>query len=153
MRKTIHLCQRGTQPIKCMACGESAEVGNHPRIATPAVCYNGNDWNTIYKNHNDYRRCIDSPDERDNPKLKRFPMPENPGYYWAEWRIIEDGSFPGQPQYDDKPAPGLYVVEVWDDMDGETSNLQADVPGCAVAQPLENFLWRSERLEPPKGDN
>lgn len=152
MRRTIHLCQRGLPaPLCCIACGEVAQEAQRPPLPQrqPAICYNRSDWDTIYRNHVEYRRCIDDPDKRDAPKLVRFPTPDRPGYYWAEWRIVEEGSFPESKHWEDEPVPGLCVVEVWSN-DGVGGDLWADVPGVDVRQPLDNFVWRSARLEEPK---
>ncbi len=151
MRTTIHLCQRGVSPLKCLACGELAQEGPHLRGRAPAICANRTDWETIYVGHAEYRRCIDSPDKPG----KRYPVPTEEGYYWAEWRIAEDGTF-GKPEDDDNfiITNQPEVVHVYDDEnDGENYIWKVDVPGYAKDQSLDNFVWRSARLIPPKEDD
>ena len=111
--------------------------------------------------HAEYRRCIDPADERDRAStLSRFPEPTDPGFYWAEWRVAEDGTWP--PREDGTPRDHVVsfrpeVVEVRVDFgSSEKPNapgydwpLVASVAGFEKEQPLENFVWRSGKLEAP----
>lgn len=157
MRATIHLIQKGVFPLRCLACGEVAEVGQSRRFfkGAPAVCGNARDWETIYLDHPNYRRCIDTPDRRDGPERKVFPIPDRPGYYWAEWRIAEDGTWPPGVEHITSFTPEVVCVRV-DLGSGELPNvsdfkdpLVVDICGFDKAQALEDFVWRSERLSAP----
>lgn len=157
-RRTIHLVQRGLEgPLRCLACGEIAATGPNPvpERGRPAVCRNRRDWETIYTDHPNYRRCIDDLDIRDRPAAP-FPVPAEEGFYWAEWRIVEDGTFPDAPGDEQKPVGAInhpstfWVVLVRNQGSYDNPEFVADVPGYDRAQPVENFVWRSERLEAPK---
>ena len=150
MRRTIHLVQRGLPPpLRCLACGEIAEIGQSASLHSPTICYNRSDWDTIYRNHNDYRRCIDNPDARDRPSLQQYSAPSEPGFYWAEWRIVEDGTWAPDVKEDDilyQPCTYPIVVQVSQTYD-EDNHLIAEVPGVEKEQPLDNFVWRSGKLK------
>lgn len=148
MRRTIHLVPRGSETPRCAICDEVVLTGQPYRRGAPAICANSGDWNAIYLNHPEYRRCVDNPDHRDRPALAAFPPPEEPGYYWAEWRIAEDDTWPdGEENVITFLPEVVHVVPSFDPDDP----LEVEVPGCSVNQSLENFIWRSARLEPPKG--
>lgn len=151
-RRTIHLVQRGVQSSKCLACGETSPIISDDRPidhrGIPAVCLNRSDWDTIYYDHAEYRRCVDAPDSRDAPN-RPYPVPTEPGWYWAEWRIAEDGTFENE-RDDTTPQTWSEVVEVFDRGSIDEPELRAAVAGVEKSQGLDCFVWRSDRLEPPR---
>ena len=142
-RKTIHLVQRGLEKFKCLVCSELITAG------TP-ICVNRSDWDTVYVNHSEFRRCTDGLDRRDKPKLKMFPLPTQPGFFWAEWRIAEDGTWPEGQEHIMSMTPEVVHVVVNLEDSVESDVLIALVPGIDKQQLIENFVWRSDRLEIPK---
>lgn len=153
-RRTIHLVQRGVTPIKCLACGEVLPVldpNTHPvsHRGLPAVCFNRSDWDTIYRNNGEYRRCTDAIEEARDTAKKSHSVPTEPGWYWAEWRIAEDGTFEREAD-DTTPQTWPEVVEVFDRGSLDEPELRAAVTQIAKAQGLDCFVWRSGRLEPPR---
>ncbi len=163
MRKTLHLVQKGVKPMQCLGCGAKVISPNEMKerllatargekppitqegkrwISAPAVCYNRTDWDTIYVNNKDYRRCIDPPDP--NEKLT-YPEPVERGFYWAEWRVAEDAT----PKQEDS-TPMFNPEVVWVYLDDIEKPLKVDVFGVSVPQGLDCFVWRSGKLEPPK---
>lgn len=81
----------------------------------------------------------------------KYPLPIVPGFYWAQWRIVADGSTTDQ---DATPPIGTWeVVEVHEnclDRD-DPEHLLVFVGGEATSQPLENFFWGPGPLVPPGG--
>lgn len=72
--------------------------------------------------------------------------PTKPGFYWAKWRIAEDGS--ETVIGDLTPSNRWEVVEVeYDNFDNE--QLIVSVAGEPRSQSLENFFWGPGPLEPP----
>lgn len=72
----------------------------------------------------------------------RRKLPTKEGFYWAKWKIADDGSetFVGA-------SDRWEIVKVtYDAMDSE---LLADVTGEPKAQKLENFFWGPGPLKPP----
>lgn len=65
------------------------------------------------------------------------PMEE--GFYWAQWRIADDGTQDG----DEVPPIGTWeVVEVYENGHrGEPDHLRVFVLGISKSQSLENFVW------------
>lgn len=156
MRRTIHLCALNAPQLTCLACGEKAQRGERVPLPNrlPALCYNQRSWETTYLNHPAYRRCVDAPDHRDRAFSRPpYPTPTLPGFFWAEWRIVEEGTFPDWPDLEEETmdTPGLEVrvVQVWecDRDDGEGTHLVVNVPGVERSQGLDCFVWRSGRLE------
>jgi hypothetical protein len=83
------------------------------------------------------------------PPIKTTPT--RPGFYWAQWRIIEEGSSTEQ---DATPSIGTWeVVDVWRNGSDPSSPeyLRVHVPGESKGQPIENFFWGPGPLVPPKG--
>lgn len=155
MRRTIHLIGRPISALvslRCLACGEVARTQREGekvnRRSTPAVCLNRSDWETIYLDHTEYRRCIDDPDDRDRPKTA-YQTPTEAGWYWAEWRISEDGTFENE-RDDTTPQHWPEVVEVFDRGSLDEPELRAAVAGVRKSQGIDCFVWRSGKLEAPK---
>jgi hypothetical protein len=157
MRKTIHLCARnGILPLRCVACGEIArniaESESLPLTGHPAVCVNPSDWDTIYRDHAEYRRCIDDPDQRDQPPT-RFPTPTEIGYYWAEWRVAEDGTYSeGVDHIIGFHAEVVWVIDnddYYPDDPRDEPEFVVKVFGFETEQQLDNFVWRSGLLASP----
>ena len=78
-------------------------------------------------------------------------IPKKPGFYWAQWRILADGS-----STEDLPPVGTWeVVDVFantfDPSDPE--HFRVHVAGESKGQPIENFFWGPGPLQPPnRGD-
>ncbi|RUV07980.1 hypothetical protein EOA79_02510 [Mesorhizobium sp. M1A.F.Ca.IN.020.03.2.1] len=64
-------------------------------------------------------------------------IPDKAGFYWAKWRIPEDGT-------DDEEhfvaVDWWEVVEVHDSLGGDEP-LRASIAGVRQTQSLENFVW------------
>jgi len=155
-RRTIHLVPFGTSSasssLRCVACGQLAPTGETAPAGGAAVCSDHRSWVTTYADNPEFRRCTDPLDERDRPALARFPTPTEPGFYWAEWRIAEDGTWP----LDDRGVELEHVVSsrpevvrVVVDLNAEDWKLVAEVAGFEKEQELDNFVWRSARLREP----
>ena len=71
--------------------------------------------------------------------------PAAAGFYWAKWRIAEEGSTTFISE-NTTPDIGWEVVEVHENGPDE---LRASLAGESLSQPLENFVWWPERLVPP----
>lgn len=65
-------------------------------------------------------------------------IPETAGFYWAKWRIPEDGT-------DDEEhfvaVDNWEVVEVHENWGNDEQPLRASVAGVRQTQSLENFVW------------
>lgn len=82
-----------------------------------------------------------------------MPIPTKEGFYWGQWRIKADDTYPvcehcEQPLYpgedvDEPPGQEWEVMHVvvndTDTTDDE--HLMVMVPGVGKWQPLENFVW------------
>lgn len=71
------------------------------------------------------------------PELK---MPDSPGYFWAKWRIPEDGT---------EDEDNFISIDRWEcvevtinSYDDTKDNFVVLICGVAKAQSLENFVWR-----------
>lgn len=81
------------------------------------------------------------------PAAKQYPTPTEEGFYWAKWRIAEDGSTTWIK--DTPPSLKWEVVEVWQPS-GERDQFSVNVSGEEKLQSLDNFFWGPGPLEPPK---
>lgn len=146
-RKTVHFVSRSTLPgaqLRCTMCGES--FGPTELLRQVVLCYNTRDWTNTYRNNPLYRRCIDNITKRDSSGLPVCDVPTQPGYYWAEWRIQDiDGEELMRPKERNSHLKTSTVPEIVrvDYIDNE---LMAEVFGVKRKQPIENFLWRSKKL-------
>jgi len=118
--------------------------------AWPAVCLNKTDWDALYRNHAEYRRCTDRLGPLDKLADRRRTTPIGAGWYWAEWRIPDDGTHDEEHFLIGPPE----VVEVfsnrYDEEEGMV-DLRAAVSGVRESQSLDNFVWLSGKLELPTG--
>lgn len=78
--------------------------------------------------------------------------PTRPGFYWAKWRIADQGQ-PMTAEYESYlPCDNWEVVDVFEnnlDRDAE-DHLRVHVPGVSDSQSIENFFWaRQGPLDPP----
>lgn len=77
--------------------------------------------------------------------MNHSPAPAKHGFYWAQWRIADEGT------QDDGELPAIGTWEVVDvfvnDIDG---NMRVHVSGVSKSQSIENFFWGPGPLEPPK---
>jgi len=87
----------------------------------------------------------------ENKRESRVTRPEAnaptaPGYYWAKWRICEDGT---ADEAVFEPSDRWTVVDVFD----EFGSLMVFVPGVELPQSIENFFWAKPvvALTPPDG--
>lgn len=65
-------------------------------------------------------------------------IPDSPGFYWAKWRIPEDGT---EDEEHWVSVDKWEVVEVHDNFGNDEQPLLASVPGVRQTQSLENFVW------------
>ncbi len=74
------------------------------------------------------------------------------GFYWAKWRIADEGT----PEETCRGADAVWeVVEVFENhiVDGEPDQFRVSVCGVERSQSFENFYWGPspiKKLEPPK---
>ena len=75
-------------------------------------------------------------------------VPALAGFYWAKWRIADEGTPEGDEQ---TPSDKWEVVEVFENGIDEAGVvfLMASVPGQAKPQSLENFCWGRGPLVAP----
>ena len=75
-------------------------------------------------------------------------IPKEAGFYWAKWRIADDGTPEGDEQ---TPSDDWEVVDVFENcLDPDDDEyLMVHVPGQAKAQSIENFFWGTGPLEEP----
>ena len=85
--------------------------------------------------------------KKDNATLREaltMKVPTKPGFYWAKWRIIEDGS---DTEQDAIPPLNMWeVVEVWEN----TEKYLVSVTGESKSQSVENFVWGPGPLTKPE---
>ena len=75
-------------------------------------------------------------------------MPQQPGYYWAKWKIASDGTFEGDEL---TPSSEWEIVQVntniigWEDETDEENpeRLSVSVPGVREVQWRDGFVWGS----------
>lgn len=155
MRTTIYLL---TQPLEskifvsCEACTELVDVDKAFGLIgknRPAICREERDWQTTFRDHAQFRRCVDDPDERDQSKLAAFPAPTEAGFYWAEWRVCEDGTA-DEDSFHPITLPEVVDVFVNQFRDRGPDDLRVHVSGVAASQGLDCFVWRSARLPRPE---
>jgi hypothetical protein len=74
--------------------------------------------------------------------------PSKPGFYWAKWKIADDGTREADEL---TPSDKWEVVEVWENCNDAKSPeyLRVSVPGVERGQSLENFYWGPGPLTPP----
>ena len=76
-------------------------------------------------------------------------VPAKPGFYWAKWRIADDGTVEGD---DLTPSDVWEVVHVTENTSDKShpEYLRVSVSGVQRGQALENFFWGPGPLpEPP----
>jgi hypothetical protein len=76
--------------------------------------------------------------------------PKKPGFYWAKWRIADEDTHEANEW--DMQVLGWEVVDVFENHTNtdHPEHLRVQVSGVRESQHLENFIWGSDRLEPPK---
>jgi len=74
-------------------------------------------------------------------------IPEKFGFYWAKWRIADDGTPEGEEL---TPSDRWEPVELWENClcPGNPEYRKVSVPGVAVSQDPQNFVWGPE-IRPP----
>jgi hypothetical protein len=73
------------------------------------------------------------------------PIPSRAGFYWAQWRILEEDS-----STETVPPIGTWeVVKVFIDSPSVAGCLRVFVAGEVRAQSLENFVWGPGPLRKP----
>lgn len=77
------------------------------------------------------------------------PTPTKPGFYWAKWKIAENGT---KDEHDFRPLHNWEVVEVFvnctDESDPEY--LRVFVGGVSRTQSIENFYWGPGPFQEPR---
>lgn len=88
------------------------------------------------------------PPAKPQPAVTRHPTPTKPGFYWAKWRIADEGTKEGDEQ---TPSDRWEVMHVFENcLDVEDDEyLRVEVPGVERGQSLENFFWGPGPLAPP----
>lgn len=120
------------QPIGapcCVVCGRDPNVS-----PTQPYCIN------IKTYLREPRRCV-------LPRYAKSSAPTKPGFYYAKWRICDDGTADEQHF---EPHDNIEIVEVFcdDNRDPEEGKWRAFVPGVALSQNAENFVWFGPVLMP-----
>lgn len=80
--------------------------------------------------------------------MGRVPLPNREGFYWAKWRIADDGT---------READELTPSDKWEVVDVFENHLGPDdgdkwrvhVPGVERSQSAENFYWGPGPLTEP----
>jgi hypothetical protein len=69
-------------------------------------------------------------------------LPDREGFWWGKWRIAGPGTYDNQPGVSAEEAsmPPSNEWEVMHVVEAD-NELKVMVPGVAVWQPLENFVW------------
>lgn len=149
-RKPIHFLTK-PEDQHCALCRKQvrSELGGP---AFEAVCANLRTWETVYAKTGTFVRCCDEPELIPARKLKSFPAPTTRGFYWCKWRIAEDDTH--EADKIEWPQDSLIIVEVFfaEHGDNDQPVFRADVPGYARTQSVENFIWYSGPIEPPKDE-
>ena len=73
------------------------------------------------------------------------------GFYWAKWRIADEGTPPDNCRGADAEWEVVYVFENHI-VDGEPDQFRVSVPGVEQSQSFENFYWGPtpiKKLQPP----
>lgn len=78
----------------------------------------------------------------------RYSTPEQPGTYWAKWKIAEDGTREGNELMPSSQWEAVQVLE--NGGDDPSDFLRVLVPGVQKSQSLENFMWGPGPLEEPR---
>lgn len=80
--------------------------------------------------------------------MTTFPTPTKPGFYWAKWKIADEGTPEGDLQ---TPSNTWEAVDVFENcIDPEDDEyLRVHVPGQAMSQSIENFFWGPGPLKVP----
>ena len=75
-------------------------------------------------------------------------VPKVAGFYWAQWRLADEGTPEGEEQ---TPSFEWEVVQVVQNSlnSDDTDHLLAAVPGQVKSQRLENFVWAPGGPLPP----
>lgn len=73
-------------------------------------------------------------------------VPTKPGFYWAKWRIADDGTVEGVEM---TPQDRWEPVEVFDN-NATDEPLRVFVCGVQKSQTLKNFVWGNPIEEPKK---
>lgn len=70
----------------------------------------------------------------------KYPTPTAEGFYWAKWRIADEGTPEGEQQ---TPSDSWEVVDVYENSADEKSpeHLRVHVSGQPRSQSLGNFIW------------
>ncbi len=79
-------------------------------------------------------------ENKTEPRVAKFEprLPREPGFYWAKWRIPEDGT---------ADEEHFVTVDVWEVVEvhaalGETDeDYRVSVAGVVRTQSVENFVW------------
>jgi len=74
--------------------------------------------------------------------------PTREGFYWAKWRIADDGTREGEEL---TPSDDWEVVYLFENSQDEASDerFMASVPGVERSQSVENFFWGPGPLTEP----
>lgn len=75
-------------------------------------------------------------------------IPRKEGFYWAQWRIADEGTPEGDEQTPSTTWEVVFVFENCSDTD-DPEWLKVLVPGQSKSQSLENFFWGPGPLSPP----
>lgn len=68
----------------------------------------------------------------------RLYVPKTEGFYWAKWRIADDGTKEGDEL---TPSNEWEVVQLVNGGNTYEPHFYASVPGVEKVQSLENFIW------------
>jgi len=76
-------------------------------------------------------------------------LPRNPGFYWAKWRIADEGTRDGD---EATPSDKWEVVEVFMNSTEPTDDeyMRVSIPGVDRSQHITNFVWGPGPLKPPE---
>lgn len=68
----------------------------------------------------------------------RLYVPKTEGFYWAKWRIADDGTKEGDEL---TPSNEWEVVQLVNGGSIDEPHFYASVPGVEKVQSIENFIW------------
>lgn len=81
--------------------------------------------------------------------MSGHPTPTRPGFYWAKWKIADEGTRDGDELTpNDRWEP--VEVAVNSGSPDDPDYLRVDVPGVERSQSLGNFFWGPELLDHTK---